>query len=83
MTEQQQTKDLYAEMEHWLEALEPKDYLKFRGDAWVIGAMLTGMAMTGPSILGMRNEVTTWLTLVGLVIELSAWRFFAIDSSAM
>ena len=76
MREQQQTEDLYAEMEHRLEALEPKDYLKFRRDAWVIGAMLTGMAMTGPSILGMKNEVTTWLSLVGLVIELSALAVF-------
>lgn len=72
MQNERSNQKLFQELEDRLAALEPKDVLKVRRDRWVVMAMFIGMAMTLPTIFGVKDAWGGWLTLVGLPIELCA-----------
>lgn len=70
MQNERSNQNLFQELEDRLATLEPKDVLKVRRDRWVVMAMFFGMAMTLPSIFGVKDEWGGWLALVGMPIEL-------------
>lgn len=76
MSVQHDDQGMYEEIEVRLAALEPKDALKIRRDSWVLGVMLVGMAMTVPSILGAKGGWLTYLSAIGVVLELCALGVF-------
>jgi hypothetical protein len=74
MNDAQQNHQLFEEMERRLAALEPKGP-EISRDRWVLVVMFIGMAMTVPSMLGIKLP---WLTLVGMVVELGALAMFTV-----
>lgn len=70
MADDRQGTDVYAEMEARLAEDGPRDAIGVKRDRWVIGVMLFGVALTLPSILGLKGDMVAWGALVGLLLEL-------------
>lgn len=71
MNDAQQRHQLFEEIERRLAALEPKGS-EIGRDRWVLGVMFIGIAMTVPSMLGIKSLWISWLTLCGVLLELCA-----------
>lgn len=76
MDGQPRTQHIFAELEQRLARLEPKDPLNVKRDLWVGGVMLLGIAMTLPTIFGVKGELVSWIVLAGLVLELCGFGVF-------
>ncbi|MGJ4728111.1 hypothetical protein [Luteimonas sp. SDU101] len=65
--------NMFYELEARLSAAEPKDLLGFKRDRVVIAMMLLGVAMTVPAMFGVDGTWFDWMTVTGLILELSGF----------